>query len=630
MGASGLTSRDRTKPPVIDVGEIQVEDGGTGVRVEVNSERGALPAPNTLPAPVGPFVGRDSELRAIAQAFADHRRHVLILWGLSGVGKSELARRFGRLHREQYPGGVFNVRLAADGLPVDLARIGCHELRITDDGDSLQYQCEHTLAHLGREQPTLLIYDNVESKEHLLAWLPRSGQSCHVLVTTTIDYWSETDWHGFPVEPLSNVSADLLIRELIPDEAVVEQHREQLLARGGGLPVQLCADARSVKRAAHRGRVARLPSLAGDTRTSFDQPWQALDDDARLALRIAALFEPARIPEALVIERLQMLDWSNERCEEVIDQCKERLLLQAGLRMHSLVAVFVRAQTVPEVPATLLDAHRDAWVQAARRFVDSPGDSALLDQLVRYPTDVETWQSIGEFSAQAMLMAEALHESGQFRAALDWALLAKEHASSSESLGGSLHQVGYCYSEQGQYEQARPWYEQAVETARAGDNHGRIDHSSLGGSLHQVGSCYSQQGQYEQARPWYEQAVEAARAGDIHGRIDHESLGGSLHQVGSCYSQQGQYEQARPWYEQAVEAARAGDIHGRIDHSSLGGSLHQVGSCYSQQGDCQRAIASFRAALGAAMKGNRFGQIDEQLVETVRRSEASAVLMLGD
>ena len=155
-----------------------------------------------------------------------------------------------------------------------------------------------------------------------------------------------------------------------------------------------------------------------------------------------------------------------------------------------------------------------------------------------------------------------------------------------------------------QYEAARPWFERAVAEAEQGDVHGRVDHESLGISLHQVGYCLSQTGavrggaalvrargggegegrrprpgrprepgqqactrwayclsetgQYEAARPWFERAVAETEQGDVHGRVDHESLGSSLHQVGYCLSQTGQYEAARPWFERAVAEAGEG------------------------------------------------------------------------
>jgi tetratricopeptide (TPR) repeat protein len=83
--------------------------------------------------------------------------------------------------------------------------------------------------------------------------------------------------------------------------------------------------------------------------------------------------------------------------------------------------------------------------------------------------------------------------------------------------------------------------------------HGRIDHASLGISLHQVGYCFSRTGRFEEARPWFERAVEAKQKGDVHGRIDHESLVTTL-RAGAAYLRNLQLtEQAEEWKRRAFE-----------------------------------------------------------------------------
>src|SRR4051812_46567818 len=133
--------------------------------------------------------------------------------------------------------------------------------------------------------------------------------------------------------------------------------------------------------------------------------------------------------------------------------------------------------------------------------------------------------------------------------------------SDGEIIGRGLYEIGA-------FEAAQPWFERAVAAKEQGDIHGRVDHQSLGTSLHLVGYCLASRGQFEAAQPWFERAVAAAEQGDIHGRVDHQSLGTSLHQVGSCLSSRGQFEAAQPWFERAVAAKEQGDIHGRVDHES--------------------------------------------------------------
>ena len=116
----------------------------------------------------------------------------------------------------------------------------------------------------------------------------------------------------------------------------------------------------------------------------------------------------------------------------------------------------------------------------------------------------------------------------------------------------------------------------AVAEKEKGDVHGRVDCESLGSSLHRVGYCLTSTGGGGAARPWFERAVAEKEKGDVQGRVDHESLGRSLHQVGCCLASTGEFGAARPWFERAVAEKEKGDVHGRVEpgqESALGGLL---------------------------------------------------------
>ena len=73
-----------------------------------------------------------------------------------------------------------------------------------------------------------------------------------------------------------------------------------------------------------------------------------------------------------------------------------------------------------------------------------------------------------------------------------------------------------------------------------------------------VGDCYSSQGQFAEALPWFERAVAAKEKGDVHGRVDAASLGVSLHGVGDCHSSLGQLAEALPWLERVASLQEKG------------------------------------------------------------------------
>lgn len=74
---------------------------------------------------------------------------------------------------------------------------------------------------------------------------------------------------------------------------------------------------------------------------------------------------------------------------------------------------------------------------------------------------------------------------------------------------------------------------------RQGDLHGRVDHDILGASLHQLGHCAFQQGQWAAAAGWCEQAVAEKRKGDIFGRVDQSSVANSEKSLALCRKKMG-------------------------------------------------------------------------------------------
>lgn len=171
--------------------------------------------------------------------------------------------------------------------------------------------------------------------------------------------------------------------------------------------------------------------------------------------------------------------------------------------MHQCVTHFIREQAGPEIPGALVEAHFEAFVSAAQRFKEHPGDAQASALFLSYPAALEFWT----------------------------ALLPEEAALSLHA-----HEVGEGIVEGGRYDEALPWFERAVEIKQKGDVHGRVDHESLGRSLHQVGDCHGSVGRYDEALGWFERAVEAKQKGNIHGRVNHDSLRISLDAVHRCRS----------------------------------------------------------------------------------------------
>src|SRR5204863_262880 len=152
------------------------------------------------------------------------------------------------------------------------------------------------------------------------------------------------------------------------------------------------------------------------------------------------------------------------------------LLVREGeLRLHQLVgSVVLSAEAdLKLAERTMLESTRRVQagqlVELAREFAAAPANSELASRLLGYPWHPETWLLVG---------VEGLAAGGR-------------------AMGEWPREVGRCG-------EALPWYERAVAETEQGDVHGRVDHQSLGVSLHQVGFCHSSQGRWAEALPWFE------------------------------------------------------------------------------------------------------------------------------
>jgi len=573
-----------------------------------------------------PFIGRDDLLAKLSLRLAEPEREaVVVIQGRPGVGKSELAREFGRTHKDRYPGGVFLLDASGSALPFSLIKIGDDWLELEQRAASVESRAQKVIRALG-DAPSLLIFDNASSPIAIKPWLPPSGSPCHVIVTSVRDTW--TGWEVLPIELLTDVIVRQAVVKMLGSEAA-DRYGEQLVRSAGGLPVQLVPTCLTLAKAITRGRGDAVDqTLADETRQCFSGVYEQLTPTARLLLHAAAHLNPAHFSADELQRHLREgATWTDQDWWLALDACLEVKILtgNADLAMDRVFGRFLMTMPIDRKPRQL-PAVRAAQMRRLTRlaeqvWADPTSEAAGL--LPSYPWDLAYWEDTWPEAAHqvpAHLYGFALVQIGQFVEAKPWFERAIAEAEKSgvnrllnrQSVRANLHEVGYCLINLGQFAEARPWFERAVAEARKGDLLGRISYENLGASLHLVACCPSRLGHFEEARALFEQAVTEKRKGDIQGRVDHQSVGVSMTEIGYCLSGLGRFAEARSWFEQAVTEKEKGDGQGRIDHESLGSSLHLVGHCLSQLGDFAQAQPWFERAITEMRQGDLHGRVDYQ------------------
>ncbi len=143
------------------------------------------------------YVGREEEITKIALLFKGESLNtftqMVILGGVGGVGKTQLAVEFVCRHGHYFLGGVFWVNME-DKDQVESEILLCGDylgLSREMEGLSLVQKVARVYREFQKDIPRLLIFDNCEDDGLLDDWMPPYGGT-RVLVTTRKQDWDKT------------------------------------------------------------------------------------------------------------------------------------------------------------------------------------------------------------------------------------------------------------------------------------------------------------------------------------------------------------------------------------------------------------------------------------------------------
>ncbi|MEV5340827.1 AAA family ATPase [Streptomyces sp. NPDC052676] len=419
-------------------------------------QRGDTSLTGNLPAELDGFVGRDSELGALAAALDTSR--LVTVTGVGGVGKSRLAARAAA--RSAPPGGAWRVELAPVCDPEFVDHAVVEALGLTDHTTRLPR--ETLLGHLaGRE--LLLVLDGfehlVEAVAGLVVELLRGAPGLTVLAVGRRPLGVAGE-RLFPLDPLGEDDAVELFTDRAARQGVGPgdgRHVRELCRRLDGIPL-------AIELAA--GRLRAL---------SVEQLLDRLDDRFRL------LTGGGR--EALPRHRTlrTAIGWSHELCTPEERLLWSRLAVFAGpfdleaaeyvcgghgLRaddvldvLSELIAqsVVAREETAAGVRYRMLDTVRAYGAE----WLEATGDADRLRRRHRdWYMGLATWCELDWFSPrQSEVAARVEAELPNLRGALEYCLTEPDEAHLGQYLAGSLW---FCWVGCGRLSEGRHWLERAL------------------------------------------------------------------------------------------------------------------------------------------------------------------------
>jgi tetratricopeptide (TPR) repeat protein len=642
--------------------------------VDVIPGPAGLPTATRMPFSPNPFfVGRASDLRAIARGLkggvtaAIGQVQVAAASGLGGIGKSQLASEFVHRYGQYFAGGVYWLSFGnEETIPAEVAAcggIGGMDLRPDYAELSLREQLPLVLAAWQSPMPRLLVFDNCEEEELVARWRPSSG-GCRILITSRRSQWDMAlGIEHFTLGVLSRAESISLLRKHCPGLGE-DPNLDSIAAELGDLPLALhlagsflnkyrfvvttagyLAELRSpnlldhhsmqgggFSPTGHEQYVARTFALSYERLDLSD----STDTLAMLLLARAAYFAPGEpIPRLLLVNSLferKQAAASPYQVEDALMRLVALGLLEDGgegaLRLHRLLAVFVRAMSIDE--SAQLDVERALGWIAIR--VNDMGFSIPLLPLqthLRSVTDAAKSRVDEQAARLCQEFGEHLSKIGDFAGAQPYyerALEIREALFGKDNIetANNLSNLGLCLYHQGKYDEARPFVERALRITEVELG----DHPDTAKNLNNLGLLLRAVGDLAEARGYYERSLTMR---EIVFEENHEDIANSLHNLGLLLHHLGKTESAQSYLERALAMHRKkyGNSHPMtaISLNALGGLLHSRREYEAAQSYYDAALSIFLNTRGenhpdTANVYHNLGKLfaDQGVLEPARRN----------
>ena len=554
---------------------------GQAVGVPAPAAVAAAPGTHNLPRPPARvFVGRDSALDRLRGELAGDASAVVTqaVYGLGGVGKSELALQYAVACREKYPLIWWITADDAAQLQAGLAALAARLCRQVATAGTTAEAADWGIGWLQAHQGWLLILDNVSDPgdvEPLLGQLPGG----HILITTRRDAGWDRIASPVRLDVLDpGPAADLIAARTGSQDQAGRDAAAAVAAELGYLPLALDQAAAyitqaRISQAAYLRRLREHPAAmhaaGGQAQRTITRVWditieaiRARHPAAITLLHILACYAPDNLPRPVLGGRDNPDRLAVDEALGVLASYSMITLTPDAVSMHRLVQAVILARQPPddEAPAfggqppltTALD-----WLD--RALPADPGSNVagwpVLRALVPH---AENLAALFPADARPQMLARVQNELGFFhdsQGQYQQALASRESARAiCESALGPDHprtvtalvNVAYAYWRLGRHREALTLEQRALRIAEAALG---PDHPTTALRLNNLALTYSALGQADEALPLQQRALRITEAAL---GPDHPDTAIRLGNLALTYRDLGQADKALPLEERAL------------------------------------------------------------------------------
>ncbi|MBC8231535.1 tetratricopeptide repeat protein [bacterium] len=585
--------------------------------------------PNNLPVQLTSFVGREAEIRRLAEFLGREQVRLVTLTGAGGIGKTRLSIEVAAEQLENFPDGVWFVPLASLNNP---------EYVITEIASALSIQLQpkvdpkkQVIDYLAQKH-LLLVLDNFEhipEAAYIVNDLLRSASSLRCIVTSR-ELLRVSGEQTFSVPPLKKPTEDADIEALSqyesvrlfleraqtvkPDFALTPRNAAAIAAichHLAGIPLAIelaAARVRGITAQQIFERLSRqfefLTTRRRDVaerhrtlRAALDWSYELLDPDEQELFAQLSVFSGGFFLEAAeaicdvpdVFELLFSLqDKSLLTVEEVMEQT--RYLMLEPLREYakeklgeSLEFKKAHAEHYLSVAQELDQKLQGVDQGLALSLMALELDNFRVAMDFAQEQEQLGWKLLGELGAALSrffylrgLWSEGMQRLRQAEGAL------RNLKDNNELLAKALHGLGRFHQFQGDYEVAQNLYTEALQVRREiGDKPG------IAALLTNLGIIAENQGAYHEARELHTKSLQIKQE-----LRDKQGIAVSLDHLGVIAESQSLYDEAKQLFTESLQMSQE-----LGDKECIAHSLNNLGVIARYQGAYEEARQLYTESL---------------------------------
>ncbi|KAH7016508.1 uncharacterized protein B0I36DRAFT_254347 [Microdochium trichocladiopsis] len=547
------------------------------------------------------FVARDGEVEEIRRMLhSDGSRHVVVLYGLGGIGKTQLAATYIKRYRDEYS-AIFWLNIKDEAsIQQSFARIATHILEQSTDAGSLKglnlqqdhdkiVQAVNAWLNLAGNTRWLIVYDNydnpklpgrkIDATVDIHQFLPMADQGS-VVITTRV---SEINiGHHIRIKKLESEQESL---QILSKTSGRNGLQDDLARKLDGLPLALATAGAYLK---------RVPISTRDYLRDYQESWARVTGDLHLGsyadrtLSSTWQLSYAQVQAQNPLAAHLLRWWAYFNNEDIwfdlvrtgsedglvwMEQLSEELNFNEAMGVlhdYGLVeptAMFQEPQgysihsCLHSWTIHILNKERDGWLNKVA--VESVASQVPSNR------EAEYWLLQKRLLPHAIRSCSTVQESN---VPLDWA----------------FHSLGNLFADVGKLGEAEKMYLRALDGKEKALG---PDHTSTLDTVNNLGNLYKNRGKLDEAEKMYLRALDGKEKAL---GPDHISTLDTVNNLGVLYKNRGKLGEAEKMYLRALDGCEKAL---GPDHISTLHTVNNLGNLYKNRGKLDEAEKMYLRAL---------------------------------